>query len=145
MALLSKRCVYGLRATLYLVAHQEGQGFVSIKDIAEALAVSFHFLTKILQQLTEGGFLLSARGPSGGVMMARPAKEISVLDVIECLDGPDLFQACVLGLEGCNDHKPCPLHASWASHRAELHRLFSRTTLNQLGRETLELSLRLAG
>ena len=145
MALLSKRCVYGLRATLYLVAHQEGRGYVSIKDIAEALEVSFHFLTKILQQLTEGGFLLSSRGSTGGVMMARPAGEISVLDVIECLDGPDLFQACVLGMEGCNERKPCPLHASWVSHRAELYKLFSHTTLDALGRETLELSLRLAG
>ena len=113
MGMLSKRCEYGLRAVLFLVAQRERRPYVSIREISDTLDVSFHFLTKILQALTEGGLLTSYRGPSGGVALARDAHEITVLNLIDCLEGPDLFRSCVLGLEGCCSRKPCPLHAYW--------------------------------
>lgn len=144
MALLSKRCVYGLRAVLYVVARQEGRDYVPIGEIAEALGASFHFLTKILQDLTEQGLMLSSRGPAGGVMLTRSAREITVLELIESLDGPELFSECVLGLGGCGERKPCPLHASWAAQRKALRTLFAHATLGELGHKTLEAGLRLA-
>ncbi len=144
MSLLSKRCEYGLRAALYLVRRTEGDGYVSIREISDELDVSFHFLTKILQQFTESGLLLSSRGPSGGVALARPAKRITLLDLVDCLEGPDLFQTCVLGLSGCGDRKPCPLHEKWVAQRKALRAFFSGTTLDALGQHTLAGGLRLA-
>lgn len=49
--LLSKSCIYGLRATLFLSAREQ-DGFIPIREMSEKLEISFHFLTKILQQLT---------------------------------------------------------------------------------------------
>lgn len=143
MGVLSKRCEYGLRAVLFLVAQRERRPYIAIREISDALDVSFHFLTKILQALTEGGFLTSYRGPSGGVALAREAHEITVLDLVECLEGPDLFRSCVLGLDGCGSRKPCPLHAEWTVQRKALRDMFSRTSLDALGKKTAADGLRL--
>jgi Rrf2 family transcriptional regulator, iron-sulfur cluster assembly transcription factor len=144
MSLLSKSCVYGLRAAVYVVAKQDGRPYVSIREIADDLGISFHFLTKILQQLTESGIMLSYRGPKGGVALAKPAAKVSLMQVIESLDGPGVLRSCILGLEGCGDRKPCALHKEWASRRGELRDLFARSSLADVGRHTLEDGLRLA-
>jgi len=143
MGMLSKRCEYGLRAVLFLVAQRERRPYVSIREISDTLDVSFHFLTKILQALTEGGLLTSYRGPSGGVALARDAHAITLLNLIDCLEGPDLFRSCVLGLEDCGARKPCPLHADWTAQRKALRDMFSRTSLAELGKKTAAAGLRL--
>lgn len=143
MALLSKRSEYGLRAVLYLVTRQENRPYVSIREISESLGVSFHFLTKILQQLTEGGLLQSYRGPTGGVTLTRHPSTVTVLHLIEHLEGPELFSSCALGLEGCGERTPCPLHAVWVDQRKALRQLFSGATLAELGEKTVQSGLRL--
>lgn len=144
MGLLSKRCEYGLRAVLFLVSRQGERPYVSIREMSSELDVSFHFLTKILQRLTEGGLLISHRGPSGGVALAKDARRVTVLQLIECLEGHDLFESCVLGLEGCGERTPCPLHGAWTRQRKALQELFSQATLADLGRRTAQAGLRLS-
>jgi Rrf2 family iron-sulfur cluster assembly transcriptional regulator len=141
--LLSKSCEYGLRASLYL-ATQRQDGFVSIGLISEELDISFHFLTKIFQKLTQAGLMRSFRGPNGGVALARPAEEIRLLDIVRAIDGEALFTACVLGLPGCGERKPCPLHAAWAVERERLEVLFSQTTLAEMAAEIAANDFRLA-
>ncbi|HCT51303.1 MAG TPA: transcriptional regulator, partial [Balneola sp.] len=64
--LLSKSCVYGLRASIYL-ASKSDEEFNSIKEMSDKLEISFHFLTKILQQLTAESLMVSYKGPKGGI------------------------------------------------------------------------------
>jgi Rrf2 family transcriptional regulator, iron-sulfur cluster assembly transcription factor len=78
--MLSSSCEYGIRATLYL-ASLNRDDFVSIGHISEQLDISFHFLTKTFQKLTQAGLMESQRGPSGGVRLKRPASEITLKDV----------------------------------------------------------------
>ncbi len=129
--LLSKSCEYGLRAMVYLTS-LHADDFVPISNISEALDISFHFLTKTFQKLTEAGLLVSQRGPSGGVRLARPAERISPRDVLIAIDGTDLFTECVLGLPECGNEKPCPLHDRWAEERARLESLFSSLSMEDL-------------
>ena len=143
MSFLSKSCVYGLRASVYVATHQEPDRFVSIREIADKLDISFHFLTKILQQLTESGILHSYRGPNGGVALARAAGEVSVKDIVDSIDGGDVFEACVLGLGGCGEKAPCPLHASWSKERAKMKKLFEKTNLQVLARQVRDKKMRL--
>ncbi len=140
--LLSKSCEYGIRATLYL-ATVKTDGYVSIRAISEELKISFHFLTKIFQKLTQAGLLVSFRGPNGGVALAKPATQITLLDLVIAIDGSDLFHECVLGLPGCGDEKPCPLHDSWAHERTRLKSMFGRTTLADAAVDIEQLDLRL--
>jgi Rrf2 family transcriptional regulator, iron-sulfur cluster assembly transcription factor len=141
--LLSKSCEYGIRATLYL-AKLDQPGYVSIRDISDELDISFHFLTKIFQKLTQAGILTSFRGPNGGVALAKPASQIRLVDLVVAIDGPDLFQECILGLPGCGNRKPCPLHKAWATERERLQAMFTGVTLQTTAEELRELGLRLA-
>lgn len=140
--LLSKSCEYGLRAALYLTALQR-EGFVSIKDISRDLGISFPFLTKIFQKLTQQGILHSFRGPRGGVALARPAGQIMLVEIVLAIDGPDLFEECVLGLPGCGERQPCPLHDSWAKERDRIRRMFGAESLQSVARRVRKADLRL--
>ncbi len=131
-----------MRATLHL-ATLKSDGYVSIRAISEELDISFHFLTKIFQKLTQAGILASFRGPNGGVALARPATRITLLDIVIAIDGPELFTECVLGLPGCGDRKPCPLHDKWAQERARLREMFGATTVADAADDVDRLSLRL--
>lgn len=130
--MLSKCCIYGLRASVYIAMHAEQNGYVSIRKIADELDISFHFLTKILQQLTEAGLLHSYRGPKGGVHLVPSASDISLYDIVLVLEGEDYFSSCILGLPGCGKSKPCPMHDEWARTRKGLREMFEKARLDKL-------------
>jgi len=140
--LLSKSCEYALRASLYLTSLR-ADGFVSIKDISRELRISFPFLTKIFQKLTQHGILHSFRGPRGGVALAKPADRIMLLDIVLAVDGPELFEECLLGLPGCGERKPCPMHESWARERERIRGMFAAETLEGMARRLRKTDLRL--
>lgn len=144
MSLLSKSCVYGLRATAYVASFGADRKFVPIREIAGELRISFHFLTKILQQLTEAGLMESYRGPNGGIALARSPEQITLMDVVVAIDGGGMFQHCVLGLAECSSEHPCPLHEMWGGQRAELAAALSRATLGGLRDPVLRNKLRLS-
>lgn len=129
--MLSKSCEYGLRATLYL-ANLNREGYVSIGTISEELDISFPFLTKIFQKLNDADLLDSRRGPKGGVALTKSPDEIALYDIVVSIDGDELFEECVLGLPGCGDAEPCPLHNQWADQRDKIETTFRETTLAEL-------------
>jgi Rrf2 family transcriptional regulator, iron-sulfur cluster assembly transcription factor len=141
--LLSRSCEYGLRASLYLVSRDD-KGYVPIREISDALNISFHFLTKILQTLTHQGILASFRGPNGGVCLARQATDIKLIDIVLAIDGPAIFTECILGLPECGNWAPCPLHHGWGQAREQLQVMFSQTTLDELGHRIENERLRLS-
>jgi Rrf2 family protein len=129
--ILSNTCDYGLRAVCY-IASEENRRHVSIREISEKLNISFHFLTKILQILTQHQLLNSFRGPNGGVALARSPDTITLMEIIQAIDGPDLFEKCILGLDNCGNDHPCPLHRQWVGIRENISDLFGRTTLKDV-------------
>ncbi|MFY7997192.1 MAG: RrF2 family transcriptional regulator [Candidatus Kapaibacteriota bacterium] len=141
--LLSKSCVYGVQAAIYMASLPRNE-YVSIQEIAGKLNISFHFLTKVLQNLTQAKLLMSYRGPNGGVALARQASDISLADVIEAIDGGDIFKECLFGLPGCGVADPCPAHENWTSMRSRLQHLCTSLTLEELGKRANQLNVRLA-
>jgi len=140
--LLSNACEYGLRAVLYLSSLNK-EGYVPIRTMSDELNISFPFLTKIFQMLTQAGLLTSYRGPNGGVALTRPPDQISLREIIIAIDGSALFEECVLGLPGCGEEKPCPLHARWAVERDRLERMFATSTLAEMADKVGTLDVRL--
>lgn len=140
--MLSKSCVYGLRAAIY-VALVKKDNFVSIREISSKLDISFYFLTKILQILTQKNIMISFKGPKGGIKLARPAEQISLMEVVLALDGQKLFEQCILGLPGCGILNPCPLHEEWSQAVEILKTTFNNTTLAQLAQRIKDDNLRL--
>ncbi|MDX1640658.1 MAG: Rrf2 family transcriptional regulator [Balneolaceae bacterium] len=140
--LLSKSCVYGLRASLYL-ASKKNEEYIPIRIMSDKLEISFHFLTKILQQLTAEEILESFKGPNGGVRLKKPGTEIPLMDIVLAIDGPQLLTECALGLPGCGTKNPCPLHDKWAETRDSIRGMLEDTTLKELVEKGKAENLRL--
>lgn len=140
--LLSKSCVYGLRASLFLATRKYGE-YVPIRKMSDKLEISFHFLTKILQQLTSEGIMESLKGPNGGIRLSRDGKKVPLVDIVVAIDGPGLLTECALGLPGCGTKNPCPLHDKWAETRDEIKDMLENTTLTELVKKGQTENLRL--
>ncbi|RMH81117.1 MAG: Rrf2 family transcriptional regulator [Calditrichaeota bacterium] len=143
MKLLSRTTVYAVRAMLYIASSDHQQQYVPVRKIAGDLQISFHFLAKILNQLTQHNLLTSYRGPNGGIALARSAAEITLMDIVAAMEGEDFFEGCLLQLPNCGDEKPCPMHAYWGQIRDQLKTVFQSTSLEELGRKIKEEGLRL--
>ncbi|MEW5805777.1 MAG: Rrf2 family transcriptional regulator [Acidobacteriota bacterium] len=141
--LLSKTCDYGIRAALY-VASKPGVQYFPIREISGNLNISFHFLTKILQKLTQHHIMKSFKGPRGGVALARSPKSITLMDIIMAIEEPDFFRRCLLGLEQCLDENPCPVHEEWKAIRGDIQSIFENTTLAKMTTRIEEKGYRIA-
>lgn len=139
----SRRCEYAIQATLFLAASGR-DGYVTIREIGSKLGVSYQYLTKVLQDLSEIGMIRSARGPNGGVLFIKPPEKISLKDILVAIDGPQLFEKCVLGIAACNDDTPCPMHAAWSEVMKCVDETLSRTTIADLASDTQAFSNLLA-
>lgn len=136
--LLSQSCMYGIRATLLISIKGEKnkESYIPIRLISDELGVSFHFLTKILQILTQSKLMESYKGPNGGVRLARPAEEIFLINIVEAIDGNQVFSSCLLGLPGCGDETPCPLHERWEQTKEKLEAMFRETSMAFLANDS---------
>jgi Rrf2 family protein len=84
---LTSASMHALRALVYLARHG-GEGLTRAHVIAAAEKLSLGFLGKSLQQLASAGVLYSVRGPNGGFRLARPPERVTLLEVLEAVDGP---------------------------------------------------------
>ncbi len=128
--ILSQPSKYGLRAVLYLAKHDPE--LVQGKEIAEALDIPVSYLAKILQDLSKRSVLVSSKGRGGGFKLARPANEITLMDVVESIEGSSFVGGCVLGLGECPGEEPCPLHDRWTLIKAEILDMFVAESVMQL-------------
>ncbi len=144
MQILSKASIYGLRALMYIVSQKDWANFVSIREVAEELGISFHFLTKIFQLLTQNNILESYRGPNGGIMLAKSPDKIFLIDIVKTLEGEDFFDRCILDLPDCGEAVPCPMHDFWKETKQALKTEFATTTLAELGGKIQQRGLRLS-
>ncbi len=132
--LFSRQCEYALQAVLYLALRPEGVR-TSIHDLAKRIQIPHHFLAKTLQQLAYKGLLISQKGPTGGFALARPAKAITLFNIVEAIDGVEFTTKCVLGFPECSGKNPCSVHDSWGKMRDELKGVFTNKNIAQLARE----------
>ena len=126
--LLSSRCEYALRATLHLATLPTG-AFAPVREISARLGIPQPFLSKIAQTLAQAGVVTALRGPGGGLALARPADALPLVAIVEAIDGPEIFEGCVMGLPGCGVQAPCPLHDAWVPIRERLRALFQTTSV----------------
>lgn len=128
---ISRRTDYGVRVILDLAVLSENER-TSTQEIAERQNIPSPFLAKIISQLSLSGLVITYRGAGGGVKLARPASEISLLQVIEALDGPVRLNRCVIEPSACPRDEYCPVHHIWAKAQIELVALLSVTTFDTL-------------
>lgn len=130
--MLSKSCVYALRAIVYVGHNGSENHKIGIKEIGEELDLPVHFLSKILQSLVKHKVLQSTKGPHGGFYINEISGKIKLLGIIEIIDGLSFFNKCGLGMHECSDTHPCPLHDDFIVFREGLYKIFATKTINDL-------------
>jgi len=124
---ITKQADYALRAVMYLARLDNGDK-ASTKDIAESQRIPPSFLAKIISQLSIAGLIQTSRGAHGGVSLARPGSEVSIMDVVEAIDGPMMLNECTGSPHLCPFGEECPLHKIWCETRKELFDKLSSAT-----------------
>lgn len=137
--MLSNTCKYAIRAVIYLSLNGGEEKKIGIKEISKELEIPTPFLGKILQTLAKNKLLKSTKGPHGGFGLGRPAKEISLLDIVEVIDGLDFFNTCLIGLRTCkptaHDNVQCPIHHKYEPISKQIYNLFNNETIENLKNE----------
>ena len=109
-----------------------------IREISDGLGISHHFLTKVLQGLTRRGIMRSSRGPHGGIALALPAEQLTLKQLVVAIDGPELFERCMLGLPGCGSETPCPFHHQWGEARGCIDSVLGEMTVSELAARVVD-------
>jgi Rrf2 family protein len=124
---ITRQADYALRAMLYL-AQLEPNKRAATSQIAEDQHIPPSFLAKIISQLSIAGLIHTSRGARGGVSLARTAEEVSVLEVVEAIDGPISLNECTEDPSACSFGEDCPLRPLWCDTQSELIKRLRKTS-----------------
>jgi Rrf2 family protein len=110
-----------------VLARRPAGEVVALAEVAQAERLPPEFLAKIFQKLARHGTLIAHRGPGRGYALAHPPADISIHDVLEAIEGVELFRRCMFVGSHCSDEHPCVLHQhlkpAITAFRSELDRL----------------------
>jgi Rrf2 family iron-sulfur cluster assembly transcriptional regulator len=129
--LYSRSAEYAIRSLVHLAGLADGE-YAMVKNIAAETAIPPHFLAKILQDLARDGFLQSSKGPHGGFRLRQAAGDVSMLKIVEAMDGAGRYQRCIGGSPECNDRAPCGIHDSWIALRSRIIDYLEGTSIADL-------------
>ena len=124
---ITRQADYALRAMVYL-AQMEPNTRAATSQIAEEQRIPPSFLAKIISQLSIAGLIHTSRGARGGVSLARPPEAISVLEVVEAIDGPLMLNECSQDSNSCPFGDSCPLRPLWCETQSEMVNSLRKTT-----------------
>lgn len=130
--MFSKSCQYGFQGVLYIAIHEQEGAKIGLREIAEKQDVPMHFLSKILQILVKNKILSSTKGPNGGFNLKKTAETIKLIEIVEAIDGLEMFDVCGIGLKSCSDTHPCPIHHDYKVVKQKIRSLLSDKSLADL-------------
>jgi Rrf2 family protein len=128
---ITKQADYAIR-TIHYLSYLEPNTRAATRKIAQEKSIPPSFLAKIISQLSIAGLIHTSRGARGGVMLARPPEDITVLDVVESIDGPIALNECTFSPSSCPFSNDCPLHDLWVDSQNDLIKRLNGTTFLQV-------------
>jgi Rrf2 family protein len=128
---ITRQADYAVRAVVYL-ARQDTNSRAPTSRIAQEMRIPPSFLAKIVSQLSVAGVVQTSRGARGGVSLARDPKDITLLEVIEAIDGPITLNECATDRSSCVFGDDCPVHDIWCDTQAKLVEQLKRSTFGSL-------------
>ena len=136
--MFSRSCQYALQAVLYIAVHTQNKKMIGVKEIAKSQNIPLHFLSKILQKMVKGKILNSIKGPNGGFALNILPEKLTLLLIVEIIDGLDVFDLCGFGMKTCSDLSPCPIHHDYKIVKNKVRQLLVKKTVAQLCQDVEE-------
>ncbi|MEZ4810808.1 MAG: Rrf2 family transcriptional regulator [Allomuricauda sp.] len=130
--MLSNSAKYALNAVLYLSLHSNEEKKLMTKDLSDKINVPKPYLAKILQDLSRHGIISSTKGPKGGFYLNDDNRRLSLIEVVQVIDGKQRINSCVLGFEACDNENPCVLHHIVGRANTEFMKNLQETTIEDL-------------
>jgi Rrf2 family protein len=133
--MFSKACEYALRATIYIAQSGTEVNKLGVEAIAAGIDAPRSFTAKILQQLNRGQVISSAKGPQGGFYISPELQQQPVWNVLVAMQESERLTNCVMGLNQCSDHRPCPMHRQYKLIKQQLVDLFKQRKIIDIASE----------
>jgi Rrf2 family protein len=134
---ITRQADYAVRAMVYLSGLPAGSR-VATASISQVEGIPLPFLSKVISRLAMFGLVITSRGMGGGVSLARSPQEITLLSVVEAVDGPVRLNSCLLRPGPCSREAHCAAHDFWGEIKARLIQELSGVTMEELAARQAE-------
>jgi Rrf2 family protein len=128
---LTRAADYAVRVMIHMASLPAGSR-LPLGELATAVTVPESFLSKVLQTLTRAGLLVSRRGADGGFELAPGKRDVSILEVVQAIDGPIQLNVCLRHDETCERMGECAAHPVWAEAQAAMVTVLGAATIGEL-------------
>jgi len=132
MLALSRTAGYAILALSCL--EEAAEQWVLLKEIVGRVNVPGPYLAKILHALARAGVVRAKRGYRGGFMLAKPAAKVSILEIVNAIEGAGWMGGCMLGFTECTDDRACPAHALCKTERVKIRSFLENLTLRDVAK-----------
>lgn len=131
--MFSKSCEYGIKAVVFIAQQSIQEKRVKLNDIAKEIDSPVAFTAKTLQLLSKAKIIHSVMGQSGGYeIKLSQLDKITLLNIVNTIDGEHIHSGCGLGFKKCNSISPCPIHHDFVKIRDNLKQMLHKTTVLSL-------------
>lgn len=130
--MLSLTCKTAIKAVIYLASKFDSGDKAGIKEIAEFIDASEHSVGKLLQTLVKESVINSAKGPTGGFYITAKQRKQPIINIINAIDGKEVFDGCGLGLSKCSATHPCPMHNDYKIIRDQFKVMCEQNKISDL-------------
>ncbi len=142
MLRINRQTDYAVRVVLALAKRGEGAK-LSTSEIQQEMLIPPAFMSRIVAQLARTGLLNTFPGREGGLMLPRPAAQITLKDVVEAFEGPILLSACMQAKseDDCPFRANCPVRTKWGRVQVAMFREMASINFDDLAKESLAVPL----
>jgi Rrf2 family protein len=133
--MLTRAADYAARVMIHLAMLPPGTRVQRVA-LAEVAEVPESFMSKVLQGLVRARMISSKTGANGGFALAVSAEEVSLLDIVEAIDGPVAVNVCVGAGQGCERHNWCGAHMVWMEAQEAITRVLKSATVARMAQQT---------
>ena len=126
----SKTTSYAISVLSYMARHQGTK--YSAKKLNELLDIPWPYLRQLLTNLSKSGFIYSTQGRSGGFQLKKAPEQIVLAEIIDSVEGLNVFGTCIMGFKQCPFDHTCAMHEVWEDTRNNILNVLNNTTLDQL-------------
>jgi len=128
---ISTKSRYGLRTLVELASHCQA-GPVSLKELSKGQSISKKYLENIFRMLLQGGIIRSVRGARGGYQLAVDPARVTLLDILNTIDGPVALLECIRNADMCKKVRGCPTRSLWKGLEEHIITYLKGRTLKEL-------------